>query len=486
MTRARLWLLAAALLAVVAVYAWTGVHGPDFWEHLAVVRELAAHPLHPRHPLLRVDAPHAFFSPYALVLGGATRLTGARPIAVLVVAGVVNLFLVITGVAALAGAVSRERERVPFYALVCVLFLWGTDPWQWSGFIHFAALGTVSPYPATFAIALTLLALAYYAAAVDDVRPLPYAVLTVTGAVVLITHPTTALAFYTGVVAFHLGRTTRAGRPTVLLIGALIASVAVAALWPYFPFLDLVRSHTPEFNAASWDLYQRIWSRTWPLAAVAPVVLLVRLRDSRRDPLVWWACGLLAIFAFGRWRHSYGYGRVIAFVAIAVQLGVADLLARGEHAIAQRSRRLAAAVPVGAVIAASTLPSFVVPVLQRADPRHPVAPALAFIEQRVGSDDVVLADLGTSWMVPAYAGKTVASRRPLYWIADHEMRRRDTRRFFEVATSAGERLDILRRWDARFVLLDVRRTPAANALVTSLAPARVVATSGPFLLLETH
>ena len=40
----------------------------DFWEHSAVVRELSTHLLHPKHPQLLLDAPHPFYSPYAVMV----------------------------------------------------------------------------------------------------------------------------------------------------------------------------------------------------------------------------------------------------------------------------------------------------------------------------------------------------------------------------------------------------------------------------------
>jgi hypothetical protein len=60
----------------------------------------------------------------------------------------------------------------------------------------------------------------------------------------------------------------------------------------------------------------------------------------------------------------------------------------------------------------------------------------------VGQYDVVLTDLGTGLLVPAIGGKIVASSpHPLYWIDDHDKRRRAVSRFFRGST----RLDGRRR-----------------------------------------
>src|SRR5262245_17984754 len=71
--------VAVGALGLCALYALRGYFSSDFWEHAAVVRELSVRPLAPRHPLLAVDAPHAYASPYHLAVGLAARVTGAAP-----------------------------------------------------------------------------------------------------------------------------------------------------------------------------------------------------------------------------------------------------------------------------------------------------------------------------------------------------------------------------------------------------------------------
>src|SRR4051794_26483212 len=65
---------------------WSG----DVFEHLAVVRELARRPFSPLHPLLPVDAPHPFFSPYTVALGLFSKVTGISALSTLKIAGIVN------------------------------------------------------------------------------------------------------------------------------------------------------------------------------------------------------------------------------------------------------------------------------------------------------------------------------------------------------------------------------------------------------------
>src|SRR5262249_31176636 len=157
MYRHRYWWLAAILFGAMLVQTvnqyWTG----DFWEHAAVVRELARHPSAPRHPLFAVDAPHPFFTPSAVVASWLTRGTGVSPITALSILGLVNLICLIVAFYLFASAVLSPNAA--FWGLLFTLVLWGREPWRYSGFLHLGALGFVLPYPSIFAMWLMLLTL---------------------------------------------------------------------------------------------------------------------------------------------------------------------------------------------------------------------------------------------------------------------------------------------------------------------------------------
>ena len=81
----------AALVTLVAIQTANGHWSSDMWEHVAVVRELIAHPFDPTHPQLASPAAHPGFSPYTVVLGLIGNATGASAIPLLSVAAVVNV-----------------------------------------------------------------------------------------------------------------------------------------------------------------------------------------------------------------------------------------------------------------------------------------------------------------------------------------------------------------------------------------------------------
>src|SRR5262249_27614608 len=69
----------------------------DFWEHAAVLRELSIHPFHPRHPVLDLGTPHAFFSPYLVALGIIAYYLNVNYFTIIYLAGFVNAALFMVG-----------------------------------------------------------------------------------------------------------------------------------------------------------------------------------------------------------------------------------------------------------------------------------------------------------------------------------------------------------------------------------------------------
>ena len=82
-----------------------------------MVRELATHPTHPRHPLLLIDAPHAFASPYALLVAALCRLTGVSSVTGLTVASLVNLVMLLVALRVFVRRFALAHTEAVFYYL---------------------------------------------------------------------------------------------------------------------------------------------------------------------------------------------------------------------------------------------------------------------------------------------------------------------------------------------------------------------------------
>ena len=454
--RTRLLLVAVGALLLCVAYVWRGALSSDFWEHAAVVRELAARPTAPHHPLLRVAAPHAYASPYLLLVALAARVTGTPAITALALAGLINLGLLVYAFRRFLVRLLPNGEAATPYALLVVIFLWGKAAWMWSGFLHVGMLGYDVAYPSTSATAGMFLALSLLLDVLEHDRRRAYLGIALLVSFCIITHPPTALVLLVGLAALFLGRVhAHRGLHAVLLGTSVVVGVAVSLAWPYFPVLDLFTDQPPEFHAWSGVFYQAVVPRVWPVLLALPV-LLWRLLADRRDPLVLLAIFLAALYAAGAFTGAYGLGRTIASIALVVQIALGAALAAWEVRLPRRWRWLVPALTLGVLIGLFAYDRPPLPRLIKYDP--PEWREVRAILAPVQAGEVVLADSPTSYPVPGVTGgRVVAWRHPIYWVPDHAARRAAQERFF-TAVSNADRRETLRRYDVRWLLLNSRQT----------------------------
>jgi hypothetical protein len=485
LSRDRFRLLAVTLgaLAWCTLFAWRGYFISDFWEHAAVVRELSVRPFSPRHPLLAVDATHAYFSPYLLAVALAARATGVSAISALATAGLVNLILLVLALRRFLVRLLPAGEAAAPYALLFMFFLWGNDPWMWSGFLHIGMLGYDVAYPSTFAAAAMFLSLSLLLDALDFGRSLAFIGIALLLALCVITHPPTAVVLVAGLVALFLARVNN--RLLInggLLLGAIVAGVAAAMAWPYFPVLQLFVHQPAEFDSWSLVFYQGVLAQVWPAMLALPV-LVWRLRESRRDPLVLFAVVLGVIYALGGITGKYGLGRVIAYIVVLIQIALGAAVATWESRLPAGRRWLAAWCTCTAILGllAYTRPQH--PSIRRY--QRPLWYDVGRMLAPVRPGEVVLTDSRTSYLVPVLTGgRVVAWRHPIYWVPDHSQRQEAQEHFFASA-SDSERRAVIARYRVSWVLLnrtEANLSPAAEESLLALGC--LVAERGSLVLLD--
>lgn len=485
----RYWLLAATLFASMALNTVNGRWSGDFWEHAAVVRELATHPWAPLHPILESDAPHAFFSPYSLAVALIARVLHLAPVTALAVAGMVNLaaFLLVYPWFIRRLFSDVDHGAAAFYSLLLVLMLWGPGAWVWSGFMHVVALGYVLPYPSMFAFVLTLATAASLLAWTKDGRRRWLFLVFPSTVLVVLTHPTTAVILF--VVAFWI--VVAGGRwsllKTVGIAGAvLLGTLLVAQLWPYYDLATLLLQSPPDFHSDSRELYTDILPKIAPALAGIPVIAW-RLLRNRRDVVGLSFLSLAGIYVAGGLTGLWGFGRVISMLMILLQLAIGWALAAAEKGLAIFDSGRSGVIRATIAAVSLSILLFRVNAMDRiSDMVRGGGPAYQnymFLGRLTGQYEVVVADLLTGWPVPAFGGKVVASLHPLHFMRDHQERRERLGTFFANDTPHSERMVFLTRYGADYILLDRSRqsSPLIETLTTLGEP---IYDNGRFLLMK--
>ena len=461
-------MLAVLVFAVVALHAFHGHWIGDFWEHSAVVRELSTHPVHARHPLLLVDAPHAFANPYALAVATLAWITGVSSVSALSAASLFNLLMLFVALRVFARRfVPDAPEAAAFYLLLFMLLLWGQEPWEFSGFFHVNAINHTLAYPSACAFWLSLFLLAFNERRISERRPLLVVLLVPMIAFVLLVHPPVFLFVATGLVAMALDAPERR-RELIVSIAALAIAFALALTWPYFPLWDLLTKDSAAFNANNAAMYSQPLLRIFPVIVGVPM-LVASVRRTGRWSLAAWTAMLFGLYLVGYVTASYNYGRVIFFVVFLLQLEIARFATQLEAAPTARGaprRRLlvtAAALAACALLSARSLLSAARDTLWgvRTDAGY------GFLRHDVPQYDVMMADLRTGWVAASFGGKLVSAQHPLAFVSgsDQRSRRDDVRTFFDAATSQADRERILGRYRASYVFAP-RRAPADSTVVS--------------------
>ncbi|MFJ8191263.1 hypothetical protein ACIQ8D_16035 [Streptomyces sp. NPDC096094] len=445
-TRVAALVLLLLLLLVVVRLPWAG----DLGIHAATVERLRHSLLDPGNPLVDADTPSPYYSPWTVLLGCAAKVTGFSAFVVLRLGALVGLGVLVTGVWRYVRVLSA-RPAVPPLALLCLVLLWGTAQFSWSGFLGLHSLALTVAYPSVFALGLAFHLWAWLA------RPAGWGVCLGCGvlwAVILLVHQFSGVVASLGALAVVFA--LRAGwRVWGRLAVGLVLGVGVLWAWPYYDFFALLGAGDG-MDAVHRSLYRDLLGRYW-LVLVGVVALGARWWRDRRDPLVvFFVLGAVVFLAGGVSGH-WSWGRVLPAALIPAQVAVAlEVVEAGRRAVrAGWACVLGAALVVGAWGQAGALGYVVergvLPGVIEEKYREPWA-GYHWITPWVGYGDVVMARKFPSRQIPAYGAYTVAPGYPDFFLPDEEARVAAVRAFFAKGVVGSVRREIVREYGVRWVV----------------------------------
>lgn len=455
----------------------------DLGMHLATVERWRHDLVSPSNPLIDVEAPSPYYSPYLLVPTLVAVLTGISTVTALKVAALGNVVLLAVGGRLLLGEMIRRpgRPSGPWVLVAAVLFavttsvMWGTRLVGWSGFLGLPVLTFSLPFPSTFAAAATAVVWAV-AMRLPRVRQRWVAVLVVglgLGIIVL-SHPITAVATAIGLLGIgvrSLVLRQRSGGPgevgRLALAWTLAAGLAVAVLaaWPMYSVADIL-ARPDALDALHAVLYEEPATR-YGLGLLALPALIRRLRRDRLDPVCWTVLVCLVLVVSGGLTGRYVLVRLLPWVLIGLHAVLAaeltDALRTGRAARAWTAV-LAAGVAVALVLSlpltAGLVSSYGTDAV-RSSAWGRIFPApfrlwgdYTWAADHMRRGEVVLTkDYYALRMVPAYGMYTVAPAYPDPTLPAEDARRRaDTETFFAARTSRERQDAVLAGYHVAWVV----------------------------------
>ncbi|MGW6910415.1 hypothetical protein [Streptomyces sp. NPDC054940] len=458
-------LVVLLLVLVIVRLPWAG----DLGVHAATVQRLRHSLVDPGNPLVDADTPSPYYSPWMLVLGCVARVTGFSVFVVLRVGAVVGLGLLVSGVWRYVRTLSAHRAAPALVAL-CLVFLWGTSLFTWSGFLGLNSLALTVSYPSVFALGLAFHLWAWLAGAVRVGARAGVGAwasgaggwgawlgLGVLWAGILLCHQFSGVVASLGALAVVVA--ARPGRAVWLRVGGAVA-VGLGALWgwPYYDFFALFGAGG-DLEAVHRGLYRDLVGRYW-LVLVGVAALGWRGVRERWDPLVlFFVLGVVVVGVGGVSGH-YSWGRALPAVVIPAQIAAALAVVEVGERVSWRWRGVGAGVLGGALVVGVwtqvgtlgyVVPRAVLPEVVAVKYRAPWV-GYHWVTPWVKYGDVVMARTFPARQIPAYGAYTVAPGYPDFFLPDEGRREAAVRRYFAVGTSGGVRRGIVEAYRVRWVV----------------------------------
>lgn len=284
---------------------------------------MAARPITPEEPFIGGSVPSPYLSPWSFGWGLLARFTELDGFDILVVSGLANLALILVAFRWFLASIDFG-DRASAVALVCVVALWGYQPWRWSGFVSLNSLGFGLPYPSATGYALMLVLWALVIRVLRSNGPWCAAGIPPIFAATLLSHPFSALNAGLGFLAL-LAAFARTWDGVLRVVLAVGGGCLLALLWPYYSIVEALR-----LGEAYDTIHQTFYdSDAWvriSLVFVAVPILVRRWRDDRRDVLVWFVLVGAAAYLAGFVLGAPSLGRALPVALLGAQLGVAHAL----------------------------------------------------------------------------------------------------------------------------------------------------------------
>jgi hypothetical protein len=493
-------LLVCFLLLQVLAFSLEGLWVEDFWEHSSAVSEFMRQPLNPSHPQLKLNAPHTFLNPYTFIVALTASTFGMTAITTLSIFGVLNFFLFCWGLFAFVSLFcpsKTDAAKVSFYALLFVLFLCGDQPWPYSGFFSYQIFFFNLPYPSTFIGGLSLLTLGLAGKSQTTLKPLRWLALTLVISLCLLTHPLTAQFLVLGFIAQALFSSHNRVIRLITLAAACVAAVALASLWPFYPFLELVRGAASVYDLSNGTMYYYFIERIWPFIVLSPVIAWAMFQRQQRV-LLFIFCSTIVVYLFGLYTQKYSYGRIISYTVLMAQVCCAIVAVRLEGSLERVHTRallayqtLLLCVLVGSSLGAlHTATTRLLTAANSVRLERPIFNQVIYKDYVVLTNDIptgstVFANFEASWLLPTFGAKVIAAQHPLAFVRDADERQQDLELFFAECTTATKRLDLLKKYDADYLLIDKAADPSSKMIrlqLTELTQASVRFEDNRFVL----
>ena len=458
--------------------SWSG----DYWEHRAVINELVRNGKQATNPILKIDAPHQFFSPYAVILAFFARLLHTSAKTMLDFAALFNLTCFFISVFLLVIMFLKQHANkilVFILLLLAVLFYHGIAAVDYSGYFHAKIIFLVAPYPSTFCFNCAVISAYLFKISIQasaERKILFFCIQLLLYWIILLTHPLTFIVavFLMWSLFLDFLYTCKAGEEIYkkkLFVTSVIHTLlpfAIASFWSYYPFYRLLKFVSPgnEFHLTSLEIYSRPIYQLYPYILLVLICFLYRkiLKNNIPAVSVLFFCIILSLYGF--FSGSFGYGRITSLgqiFASIIFISVLLTINSNKQKLFIVLLWMTVCLPFIVLAIRHNQKNIKITHDKKANKRfsqqsltskHPTGfHDISFVKPYIMNGKVVMSEPVINIYIPALGGKVVATYYPVYWVSDIKERRQANESFFSTEISSETRLEILKKYKVDYILL---------------------------------
>ncbi len=443
---------------------WQG----DYWEHQAVVKELILNFSQPQNPIFKTSTPHAFFSPYSFLVAGTGKIMQWNAAQSLHFFAIFNTILFILSIVFFCKKTSPNYFlNMSSWSIILILFFWGYQPTDWSGFYNFFSFHLVAPYPSTFSIIITLFLLGFYYSNIkNNLSAFVFPILL--NAIVWITHPTTAIFLNLGIGLIFISKvnnnTSILKQELFFILPTIIAPILLAILWPYYPFLELFTSNNTDFQNDSSYLYQNLFKKYWIIIPSIFYFYFFR-KDVFVQFLFLFSITIVAILIISKNINLPGFSRLLSNLTMLIQFLFAYLLSKKINVETNKQAVIYYSKIVILFIAFSLNWIFWKETIFSKNLDVKYYTQYYFLKKQIKPTDLIFADANANYFIPAIEGKIFATNRPIYWIDDLAKRRKNINDFYDLNSTDSLRMEIIKNCNANYLLINKNTNGFSNTSI---------------------
>jgi hypothetical protein len=275
------------------------------------------------------------------------------------------------------------------------------------------------------------------------------------GATIFITHPTTGIAAITSAAIFLFSKNDfdlKIFFKQFLIV--FLPLILLCISWPYYNFLSLFIGDNSDFQNESMSLYNDLFRQYWPILLCLPAFLFLK-KNKTMFFLLGTQIALIVLLLIGFEFQLYGLGRIVSYLVMFshITMSYTLLLAYTNNKLFFRVyfSLLTAFIYLSTSVNYDALKT----VLSTCKtPNVKYYYGYNFLRTEVQPQDIILSDKESNWLIPTFGGKVISSVHPLYWVDDLHRRRIDIDLFFKENCPEKVRLYTLKKYKPKYILIN--------------------------------